>query len=335
MNREDILEALEIVKPGLASKEHIEQSTCFAFKDGKVLTFNDEISVSHPVEGLNGLEGAIKADEFYQVLCKMKTNDVEIEANGSEVRLKAGKAKAGLTLQEKIKMPLEAIGEKSKWKKVPEELMKALKFVSFACSTDMSRPIITCVNVTENGSIEASDSYRIMTYKLVEKMPVSTFLLPASTVKRLNGCNPTHIAEGHGWIHFKTEKGTEYSCRTFFGDTFPDVSKYMNVHGEDFELPKVIEEVLDRASIFSNEVESNVVTITIKPKRMIVRGQSDVGWFEEEMNLKYKGEEKKFTIRPELLKDVSKMLKKCILGENALKFIGDNWEYVGVLKMKG
>ena len=53
------------------------------------------------------------------------------------------------------------------------------------------------------------------------------------------------------------------------------------------------------------------------------------------MNLKYKGEEKKFTIRPELLKDVSKMLKKCILGENAIKFIGDNWEYVGVLEMKG
>ena len=60
MNREDILEALEIVKPGLASKEHIEQSTCFAFKNGKVMTFNDEISVSHPVEGLDGLEGAIK-----------------------------------------------------------------------------------------------------------------------------------------------------------------------------------------------------------------------------------------------------------------------------------
>ncbi len=117
MNREDILEALEIVKPGLASKEHIEQSTCFAFKDGKVLTFNDEISVSHPVEGLNGLEGAIKADEFYQVLCKMKTNDVEIEANGSEFRLKAGKAKAGLTLQEKIKMPLEARVSGKKYRK--------------------------------------------------------------------------------------------------------------------------------------------------------------------------------------------------------------------------
>ena len=146
---------------------------------------------------------------------------------------------------------------------------------------------------------------------------------------------PTYISEGYGWVHLKTEAGTEYSCRTFFGDTFPDISKYMQVEGYDFELPKSIEEVLDKAAIFTNESDNNAVTITILPKRMIIRGQSDIGWFEEEINLKYKGEEKKFTIRPELLKDVSKMMRKCILGENAIKFIGDNWEYVGVLEMKG
>lgn len=335
MNREDILNALEIVKPGLASKEHIEQSTCFAFKDGKVVTFNDEISVSHPVEGLEGLEGAIQANEFYQVLCKMKTNEIEIEIEGSEVRLKSGRAKAGLVLQEKIRMPLEAIGEKSKWKKIPEGMLDALKFVSFACSSDMSRPIITCVNVKSDGTIEASDSYRIISYKMNEEVPISSFLLPASTIRRLGGCKPTQISEGYGWVHFMTSAGTEYSCRTFFGDTFPDISKFMKVQGEDFELPRAIEEVLDRAAIFSNEADSNAVTITIKPKRIVIRGQSDTGWFEEDMNLKYRGPEKQFTIRPELLKDVVKMLRKCILGENAIKFIGDNWEYVGVLEMKG
>lgn len=335
MNREDILNALEIVKPGLASKEHIEQSTSFAFKDGKVITFNDEISVSHPVEGLEQIEGAIKADEFYQILAKLKSDVIEIEVDGPEIKLKSGRAKAGLVLQEKIRMPLEAIGEKSEWKKAPEGLMKALKFVSFACSSDMSRPIITCVNARNDGTLEASDSYRIITYKLGENIPVSTFLLPASTIRRLNNCNPTFIAEGHGWVHFKTDAGTEYSCRTFFGDTFPDVAKFMDVEGENFELPRSVEEVLDKASIFSNTTDNNEVIVTIRPKKMVIRGQSDVGWFEEEMNLKYKGAEKQFTIRPELLKDVSKMLNQCILGENAIKFIGDDWEYIGVLEMKG
>ena len=131
-----------------------------------------------------------------------------------------------------------------------------------------------------------------MTYKLTEKMPVSTFLLPASTIKRLNGCIPTHIAEGHGWIHFKTEKGTEYSCRTFSEIHFQMCRNIWMCRVRTLNCLNPLKKVLDRASIFSSEADSNVVTITIKPKTMIIRGQSDEGWFEEEMNLKYKGEEK-------------------------------------------
>lgn len=336
MNRMELVKALEIVKPGLAIKEHIEQSTCFAFLNGNIVTYNDEISVSHPIEGLS-ITGAIKAEEFYQVLNKLKKDEIEIAVNGSEVLITSGKAKAGLTLQEDIKMPLDAIGEHGKWKKAPDGLIEAIKFVSFACSSDASRPILTCVNVETSGTIMASDSFRIIKYELGEKIALTqTFLIPATTVKRLNDCKPTHIAEGQGWIHFKTAAGTVYSCRTFFGDTFPDTSKVMSVEGEDFELPKAIEEVLDRASIFSKEEVgiSSHVTITIMPKKMLLRGQSNIGWFEEAINLRYDGPERKFSIRPELLKDVCRMLKKCIIGEKALKFIGDNWEYVGVLEMK-
>ena len=49
----------------LANRELIEQSTSFAFMKNLVVTYNDEISITHPVEGLN-LTGAIKADEFYK-----------------------------------------------------------------------------------------------------------------------------------------------------------------------------------------------------------------------------------------------------------------------------
>ena len=61
INRQNLQKALEIVKPGLSNKEIIEQTTSFAFIDGKVVTYNDEISICHPVEGLT-LEGAVKAD---------------------------------------------------------------------------------------------------------------------------------------------------------------------------------------------------------------------------------------------------------------------------------
>ena len=51
-NKTKLQTALEIVKPGLANKEIIEQSTSFAFLKGKVVTYNDEVSISHPLKGI-------------------------------------------------------------------------------------------------------------------------------------------------------------------------------------------------------------------------------------------------------------------------------------------
>ena len=68
MQKQELITALEKVKPGLASKDLIEQSTSFAFINGKVITYNDEISISHPVKDLK-IEGAVQAESyinFYQ-----------------------------------------------------------------------------------------------------------------------------------------------------------------------------------------------------------------------------------------------------------------------------
>ena len=50
---------LEAVSPGLATREAIEQSSCFVFKDGRVMTFNDEVACSIDCE--LGFDGAVAA----------------------------------------------------------------------------------------------------------------------------------------------------------------------------------------------------------------------------------------------------------------------------------
>jgi len=55
VNRVELKEALERVRPGLASKDIIDQATSFAFLKDRVVTYNDEISISHPVKGLASL----------------------------------------------------------------------------------------------------------------------------------------------------------------------------------------------------------------------------------------------------------------------------------------
>ena len=150
MKKQHLLEALEIVKPGLATKEVIEQTNYFAFMGGRVVTYNDKISLSHPVLGLD-VTGAVHAEELYQLLRKIKKEDIEVVMTDNEIGLSAGNAKAGLVLQQEIKLPLSEVAEHSKWFKLPEGFLKSLKFALGAVSSDSSEPILTTVHVNQKG----------------------------------------------------------------------------------------------------------------------------------------------------------------------------------------
>jgi len=330
MNKTELQKALEIVKPGLANKEMIEQSNSFAFMKGRVVTYNDEISISHPVEGLE-IEGAIQAEELYKLLGKIKKDEIEITTKGNEIILESGRAKAGLTLQQEIKLPLEEIGEQGKWEKLPENFLKHMKFAMAACSHNMHKPALTCVYVNED-IIEAADGYRIARCQLEEKMPVRTFLIPATSVVELIKLELEMIADGEGWVHFQTDEGTIISCRVF-EDKFPECSHFMNVEGVPITFPKTINEVLDRAAVFSKRdhfLDEHII-ITLEDKRLKVSSESDSGWFEEDINTKYDGDPVTFSIIPYLLKDILAETLTCTLGENRLKFKGVNWEYLSML----
>jgi DNA polymerase III sliding clamp (beta) subunit (PCNA family) len=330
MKREELLKALEIVKPGLASRETIEGTTSFAFIDGNICTYNDEISIKHPVKGLK-IDGAIKADEFYKLLSKLKQEEIEVTQTESEVKLICGRAKAGFTIEQEIKMPLQEIGGRHAWTEVPEKLMKALEFTMGCCASDMSRPVMTCINVRADGKIQSSDNYRISQFN-VGKMPTKTFLLPSSSAQALVKYKITHIADGESWIHFKTEQDTEFSCRTF-QETFPDISAWMGVEGKEITLPSAIEEVIDKAIVFCTQDQflEQKVTVLVSDRKMQLKAKSDTSWFEEEVNMTYKGEPFQFIINPYTLKMILKETKKCSYNERCLLFQTDDWKHVVAL----
>ena len=214
IEKEKLIKALEIVKPGLASKEMIEQSTSFAFMGGRVVTYNDEISISHPVEDMD-ITGAVKADELYKLLGKLKTKTIQLVIKNNEIRLKSGKALAGITLQEEIQLPLEELGDFGEWFPVPALLMEALHFCMFSASVDMSRPVLTCVHVSDSGFVESCNNFRLTRYELGEESPVGDFLIPVSSVKSLVKYSITQLASGQGWIHFKSKDDTIFRLEMY------------------------------------------------------------------------------------------------------------------------
>lgn len=334
IKREQLVEALAIVKPGLASKEFIEQSTFFAFVDGQVITYNDEICIVHPVD--IDIEGAVKADHLYQILSKFKEDVITIEITDSEIQIKCGKAKASLTLQEEIKLPVNEVLQKtSKWKKLPSDFIDGLSVVSPCCSTDMSRAILTCIYASES-TLVGSDSYCICKFELESELPIASFLLPANLVQNVIRLNPTQIATGDGWVHFKNENNTLLSCR-IFDDKYPDLGSHFSMEGAvDITFPKSTSDVIDRAQVFAkrDRAADELISVVLENKKMTLKGSCDTGRYEESLNTKYSGEKLEFSITPYLLKNILTKTNSCEVDESKILFVGENWEYVAMLRDK-
>lgn len=335
VNREELLYALEQVKPGVAAKEIIEQTTSFSFLGDAVATYNDEISISHPLVSDIPIYGAVKAEELYSLLSKLTGETIAIEVTEGELVINAKNVTAGLTLQNEVLLPLKEISLSDDWKPIPEKFNQALRFCLPAITTDMSFPALSCVNIRLDGVVEASDNFRLSRYDMDKKMTVPTFLLPGKSARTLINFDVIEISDGKGWKHFKTKEGTIFSARVFEGN-FPDTEAtgVVNVEGVAVTLPQTLADVMERAAIFAkreHKLDAEAI-ITIADKKIKVESQSDYGWFSEERNIRHAGEPVTFVIQPEFLHEILSKLTSCIIGMHAIKFTGEGWEHIIRLK---
>jgi DNA polymerase III sliding clamp (beta) subunit (PCNA family) len=334
IDKQELQHALEIVKPGLSNREIIEQSTSFAFLDGKVVTYNDEMSIAHPVEGLEIEEGAVQAEELYKFLSRVKSDTIELEISDNEIKIVAGKSEAGLTLHSQVLLPLEELGRKGKWKELPEDFTEALKFTAPTCSNDMSNPAITCVHVRDDGIVEATDNFRV-TYYEIDSLGLPSFLLPASVANQLAKYDITQIARGEAWSHYKTAEGSEISCRKFSAE-FPETGHLIDIEGSAITFPEELQEVIDRVAVFAKRDLSldEEITIEVDQNRMIVSAQSDVGWSREEVPGKVENLKLKFAINPDFLSSILQKKYTAEIDGDRLRFDGDNWIHVVAMQVK-
>lgn len=337
IDRQELLTALEQVRPGLAKKEQIEQSTHFAFMGGRVVTFNDEISVSAPVEGLD-LEGAIEAQPLYQLLKRVKGEMIKAELSGNELTIGAGRSRAKFALHSDIRLPLGEVGNTGDWQKLPdpEGFKRALQFAHRSCSREMSQPVLTCVHLV-NDVVESTDNLRLTRFRVNGVLPITSGqLIPATSVKELVRYNIREIAEGQGWLHFRTSEGTRFSCRVFQAE-FPNIDSVLAVKGQSLDLSDVGIDALDRALIFAErdyELDEEV-TVQLAENQMTIHSEGQAGSYTETADITYNDTPVSFGINPNLLRDILQYTTQAALGENRLKFEGEEWEHVIALKMEG
>lgn len=315
INREELLNVLESVSPGLAQREIIEQSSCLVFFNEKVCTFNDEIACfrKSPLK----IEGAVRAAPFLALLNKLKEDQIDIELTDSGLSIKGKKRKANLVMEQEVSLPVKDIEIPEDWIPIDPELSEAVRIVHSCASSDESEFILTCVHIHPD-YLEACDRFQIARY-LVNTGLKESILVRAESLKKILGYDMTEMSETSSWLHFKNPAGLVLSLRKHVDD-YKSLDAFLEKDDiTPMKLPGGLEEVVANAEIFSvDNTVGNRIIVNLKTDRILIEGQGVSGWYKEMKSIQYSGEPIKFKISPKLLIEVSKKANECGVGKGRL-----------------
>lgn len=327
VNRESLLNQLELVQPGLSPREIVEQSSCFIFKDGLVQTYNDEIACRHTC--LLSITGAVQAAPLMAILRKMVEEEINVEVGEGELLLQGKKRRAGIHMEMEILLPVDSVEQPTTWKTLNEDFGDAIQIVEQCAGKDESKFATTCIHVHPK-YIEAFDNYQASRYKVKTGFASET-LVRRDSLKHIITLGMIEFSETASWVHFKNANGLMLSCRRFIED-YPPLDKILNVTGTKTTLPKGLADAADKAQIFSSEnADNDQVTVELRPGKLRVTGQGSSGWFSEVKQLTYDGAPISFLISPKLLMELTKRHNECEIAPGCLKVDGGKFVYVTCL----
>jgi hypothetical protein len=331
LQRDDFLQALESVQPGLAPREGaVDQSTCFVFLNGDVCTFNDEVSVRCPSKMDKKFSAAVPSKALVEQLRKWKEDEIDVEANGEGLIVKGkGSRKAVFITEKEITLPIEHVEKPKKWTPLPEDFGDAIKVVA-ECAKDKDESLaVMCLSLHPN-FIEASDNFQLTRYQI--KTGISKFcLVRKEAMKHLPSLDMTEMSETEGWLHFRNPAGVVYSARKNYPpEDYPDWSAFLKPEGKPATLPKGLAEAAEKAAIFSAENgQDNNIAVQLKEGKLRVKGQGTSGWFQEVKQINYKGPALAFLVSPKLLIELVKRFHEALISENKLRV--DTGKFVSVI----
>lgn len=334
VERQAFLKALAAVDIGLSSRDIVEQSSCYVFRNGKAWTFNDEVACSVDLPDVfEKMECAVPSAPLKSLLTKFDEELVDVSVEGGELLVKGKRRRAGVRMHEEILLPVSEVGGPGPegWKKLPEGFTEAIDTVQGCAGKDESQFVLTCIHIHPAG-IEASDNAQAIRYKIKTglKTPV---LVKRDELRRTVGLGVTEWGQSKSWIHFRNPNGLVVSCRKW-EETFPDMGPLLEVEGTKAKMPKGMEDAVSRAEVFvDSKMDVSGLTVGLQNGKLTMRGEGPEGWYEERQKSAYKGKPIEFRIAPRLLVEVCKRTDSCTIGDEKLKVVGDKFVYISCLAM--
>ncbi len=341
-NREQLLEILTKLRPGLAKRETVEQATHFIFTGEEVVTFNDQICIHYPLK--TDFEFSVKADEFHKIISTLPDKNIKLDLDKDVLKLKTQTTKAGLSIMvdeshqvtSLISILLDGMGE---WKELPKNFTQGLFLCLFSASTDAQKGALVCISV-DSRIIQSCDNYRASSFFTDDTIEIDPFLIharDAAELVKFPGIDKHNITEN--WAHFKNKDGVMFSARKFWDD-YVDISEIFDYKVDDVQeikLPKALKEVVDSCAIMAKETERDAdryIKVSFKEGWITCFSQKSSGWIEKTLEVDYDGDPIEFNINPSFFSEIlEKVTTMYYTGEPKVIFESDNFVHTLALNV--
>ena len=340
IGRERLLGAIRTVLPAVARKELFEQADKLAIDGGHLVSYNDAVSIMHPLPELDGISGSIDGRKLFELLGRVPTQAgadpaVDLDMREGELLVSCAKTKTRASFfVSPVTLPISEIDQTGDYMDLPDGFTRDLGMVAAAgARTDVSRHVLMCVRL-DGSVIEASDGYRMARLQLDGDVLPST-LLPITSAALVSQVGATSVAMGEtgDWIRFKTDEGTILCARTASG-VYPRLDDLYDVTGAAIALPGALRSTIERALVFArrdNRIDEEV-QVTMSPGKIVVRAAYGGGKFSETIPHRDQDAEGSFSIHPSFLMAALDERSTCVLGESKIKFSTNSWSHVIALR---
>ncbi len=327
IKRDGFVAALSEVLPGLSEKAIVEQTDHFILDGDYIRTSNDEIAVSFPFH--TGFSLAVKGDEFFRLISKINSEEIELDVEEGALHISAGKTEAVMVISKEIKGSV--IIRSRRWYDLPKNFSDAMRFCSFSSGENVGSGLQILNNLwIKDQYVISSDRLRVSKYEMDSKV-TTEFLLPTPAAQGLVKVEPISYAVEDAWIHFKNKAGAIFSSRVVEGEYPEEVWGLFTRKGDSVLVPEGLSESIDRAQIFSKEVVGgdDLVRVKIDSKagRLFCRGEGSLGWIEEELKTDFK-KDLEFKVSPEHFIEILEYVKEMLVSDDKIYFSGPNFEHV-------
>lgn len=328
VSRQEFMSQLESISPGLSPREIIEQSSCFVFEDGYVMTYNDEVACKLKLD--MDITGAVQAKPLMAVLQRLPEETIKIKVDEGEMRVIGKRRQAGIRMDNDVTLPFKNVDTPKKYQTLHEDFLDAISMVSECAGTDENMFWTTCVHIHPKW-VEACDNFQITRCRMPTGIKEAT-LVRNTAIKHIVQLEMKQYCLTSKWLHFRNKQGLVLSCRRYTED-FPSLKNFIALeNGTPTTLPKGLAEAAERANIFSEEnADNNLVSVVLKPGKLRIKGEGVSGWFSETKKIKYKGSPLEFMIAPKLLVEITKRHNDCEISADKLKVNGGKFVYVSLL----